>query len=606
MVDAVCNGACNRVALLVTHIERVSPDTLSFADFVNRETRLDGVAAGENLLAVGTDTARLTGLSAWPSHVNGKRVAVKGVVRGKPGQWRIESPSWTLIELADQIGQPVALEGNLCSSNERWWFRYRDQDLYLTNNTGYIKRFPLDDFWRRVRVTGELLQQARPLPAGSDDGLAPVFVVRGATVAYLEEVIPASQRFRAIDKSFYTVTDGVPNLLPEGRLGQLMGNETTTRLYVRRNSDVITQILRSRTSRTLDILAQRMNRKTLPRELRLIYAAMLARVNDIRGRSFLLGNLASQTKTTDVDLLFCLGDSALIAPELANLEAETQWAEEALIRSIKDSSPAHLDTPLRLTDNDNDRPTVADVTVYYTDIPSLLMRIGSAAGRAALVDYVVKGGLRSADAIEVLCNVGRLLPVEDLLKLEHATQFRPNYPVDVMSRRSILIQLLRHKHPAVAQRFVHDLQDGFIYTAFRKHSSPEIIAALRPLIPQMDGQSKVNAQMVLLGTRDPVPALIALLDDATWKDKNLVLFELARLRDPRGDAGLTNSAIGIARLFRCQHCADCRRTRPEDDPICPHAGIDRSAHPIAPRGPGPLWRRYRSAPFPADRRRTLD
>jgi hypothetical protein len=40
----------------------------------------------------------------------------------------------------------------------------------------------------------------------------------------------------------------------------------------------------------------------------------------------------------------------------------------------------------------------------------------------------------------------------------------------------------------------------------------------------------------VLGQKDPTPALLALLANPEWTDKNLVLFELARLADPRAVA----------------------------------------------------------------------
>jgi HEAT repeat protein len=53
----------------------------------------------------------------------------------------------------------------------------------------------------------------------------------------------------------------------------------------------------------------------------------------------------------------------------------------------------------------------------------------------------------------------------------------------------------------------------------------------------MSDKARTNARMLLiLAEKDPVPALIKLLDDPDWKEKTLAMYELARLKDPRAIA----------------------------------------------------------------------
>jgi hypothetical protein len=546
LVDAVCDSRGNKVAIIVTRIEPLPPAPLSLADFVNRHVHLEGTAAADGRLAVGSEFARLDGLMAWPHRVAKKHLAVRGVIRGAPGNWRIEAPQWNLLDLSDQVGQEVTIEGTLWSTNDCWRFQYRNDNAYLVNESGFTLAFPSDDFGGRIRVSGRLVRQDRPsldqTSLNTDYDLVPCFVVRGAQISYLEEQIPWPRKFTPLYATYYTTKDGVPELLPDAGCRQFVGNETMTRLYVDRNNDVITDILRNPTPQTLDVLARRMESETVPRELRLIYAAMLARVNDERGRSFLLKSLANRPAVTDVEAIFCLGEFASLAPELTQIKTETHWAEKTLVGLFKDHTPPRLDKDVPW--KRDDLQTVADAVANYTDIALLLMRNGSEEGRNALVDYVVGGGILAPEVVAALCHSDRALPVADLLKLERVTKYRPNYPVDVESRRLILIQLLRNKHPAAATRFVHELENDRIYMTFRKNSSSGVIAALRPLIPEMTGQSRENAQMlVTLNAPDPVPALIALLEDAAWKGKNLAMFELARLRDPR-------AVMPVSRILR--------------------------------------------------------
>ncbi len=543
IVDAVCSGKKNQIALVITHIEGTRPAPLTFADFVDRQARFEGTATSIVNVVVGSESIRLDGLAAWPPGVLGKRVGIRGVVRGGPGNWSIEKSEWNLIDLADQVGQDVALEGNLWSLNDYWYFRYRSEKLYLTDETGSVMKFSSDDFARKARVQGRLARQLRPsleqISDKIDRDLVVCFVVRGAKVTYLEEAVPWPRMFGPLYQTFHTSSAGVPELLPEsGYRKNVVGNETTTRLYIERNRDVIASILRGVTPATLEVLARRMKSEQLLKPLRLIYATMLARVNDERGQAFLLECLAAEPQSTDV--FYCLGAFASLAPELSQIKTQTRWAEKALIGLMANRKPVRLDE----TATDSQPKTVADAAAHYSDIPSVLMQSESNEARHALVEYVLAGGSETAEVIEVLCNTKAVLPVEDLLKLERVTKSQKDHPVNVRNRRSLLTQLLRNKHRAAAERFVHDLEDGFVYMTFRDGSSPEAIAALRPLISAMTGESKNHAQMlVTLSAPDPVPAVIALLEDASWKDKNLALYELARLHDAR-------AVLPVARVLR--------------------------------------------------------
>ena len=130
-----------------------------------------------------------------------------------------------------------------------------------------------------------------------------------------------------------------------------------------------------------------------------------------------------------------------------------------------------------------------------------------------------------------------LLPVDDLLKLEAAVK-------EPYERVYILSQLVRQKPLFAVERFLKDLGDSFVYREFRDAISPEVAAAIRPHIDKLHGKATNCAQLLMiLGRADPVPELLALLDEPKWEDKPIVLYELSRIADAR--------VVGrLARLLR--------------------------------------------------------
>jgi hypothetical protein len=89
--------------------------------------------------------------------------------------------------------------------------------------------------------------------------------------------------------------------------------------------------------------------------------------------------------------------------------------------------------------------------------------------------------------VDAICRREALLPVNFLLELEPLT-------VGSRGRGDLLVQLLRHKHPAAADHFLQDLE-GEYYEVVR-HLSPEFAAALRPHTSKLDGGTKACATML--------------------------------------------------------------------------------------------------------------
>jgi hypothetical protein len=567
LVFARVVGPLPALAIELANIEETRAIEVAFADVVDRMATFEGTAAAGARLQTGNEFARVEGLAAWPAFIAGKKVVARGGIRRDGPAWRIERATWSAIDLENQLGQNVALEGKLQSSNGRWWFRYVDKvDLYLTSASGPNVTFGDNDHGRRARASGKLVRQLRTpiedIDSGASVELAPCFVVKGATVEYLEEGADWSHRFGPIYRSYHTVRDGVPELLAEPSFRKnIIGDETDARLYAERNADVIDQIIRQATPRTRDVLARRANDDSLPQTVRFLYAGILATLGDERGRSVLLAS-SDPDRSPSRDALYCLGAFLSIAPA----QSDIRWAEEPLIGLITSRNRARSDPYFEMFERSHGNQqafTVADAVARYTEIPRVLLSMKSAKARKAVIDYVrahPKSGkvaeiirdLRVFDtplpvaadgAVDVAAWSGGarrppLLPVADLLALEPIVEGE-------YERIAILSQLLHHKHPAAVERFATDLgKSGFVYIEFRDHSSPEIVDGLRGRLGMLQGKARDNARMlVLLGQKDPIPSLLAMLGDPKRTDRDFALDELARLADAR-------AVSPVARLLR--------------------------------------------------------
>jgi hypothetical protein len=542
LMDARVHGR-KSCSLVVEQIQSIPDAPLTFIDFVDRTTVFEGTAEAGGKFRSATLIAQLEGLNEWPQSVLGKKVFAKGIVRRGKAGWEIERPAWSLIDLADQIGDTVSLDGKLMSLNGCWWFDYREERLYVTTAAGPAMEFSSDEHGRRAQVSGKLVRQLRPalnqISLKHDRDLVPCFVIRGAKVEYPNDASTWSDRYRSLYSSSFSMRDGVPELLAENSYRRnLLGNETTARLYAERNCEVIRTMLATWTPATADVLATRMNDRILPDPIRLLYATLLARTNDARGRLFLTKVVETRSRESLADALFCLGIFPSIASDKVQIETDVEWAGQLLIAVMTDRKPAGIAYRRSMSIRGSHPPiSVADAAVIHSKIPTVLVKINTTAARKVLIDYVLAKSEFADSVVGTLCRSDVLLPIDDLLKLEGVTQ-------DVNDRRDILLQLLRQKHPAAAERFLKDLEDSFVYMDFRDHSSPEALSGIRSHIKQLRGESLNHAQMLLvLGEKDPIVAILAMLDDPQWKDKSLALFELARLRDSRAIAP-------VARILR--------------------------------------------------------
>lgn len=503
----------------VEHIEAVPAAPLKPADFIGRVASFEGVAEAKGAVQVHEETLHLAGLPTWPKNIEGKRVWVRGSVMRDERGWQLSMPTWKLFNLADMVGQEVSLDGSLWSLNGHWWFDYCGERLYLTSDDGPVLTFS-DEHGRTATVTGKLVRQLRPslsqISLKSDRDLVQTYVIRSARVTFRDDSATWHDRFGTIYPTQHKVRDGVPELLAESSWRRnFLGNETKAMLFAERNHEAISGIVHDATPAVRDVLARRMNDAKVAPILRLLYAAILARVNDERGREHLRKAAESPGEVPRNEIYYCLGIFPFLAvQEDDKIATDCAWAEKPLVAIIS-------------------KPDTAEVASQFSSIPVVLFRINSPAARKVLLDNALRnegdpqGFLSGPSVTALLCHPSVKLPVDDLLRLEAVTK-------DQATRRIILRALLRLKNPAAAERFIEDLKDGFAYMDFRDLSSPEVLAALKPQLSLLTGETKSHVQVLLvLGEKDPVPALLALLNDPKFPNKNLPMFELARIADPR-------------------------------------------------------------------------
>src|SRR5579872_561006 len=160
-----------------------------------------------------------------------------------------------------------------------------------------------------------------------------------------------------------------------------------------------------------------------------------------------------------------------------------------------------------------------------------MMNLNSQPARELLIAYVSEHSNLAERVFGALCAVRLRVDVNDLLRLETMTR------EDHWRRIALINQLLTQEQRFPVEPFLSDLEDDFVYMGFRDHASADVIALLHTHAGRLKGKARIHARMLfVLAEKDPIPGLLAMLEDESWKDKNLALSELARLKDPRAVA----------------------------------------------------------------------
>jgi hypothetical protein len=120
---------------------------------------------------------------------------------------------------------------------------------------------------------------------------------------------------------------------------------------------------------------------------------------------------------------------------------------------------------------------------------------------------------------------------EQLLKLESSKH-------DAGNRRSILHIAIKQNDAQVASHFFSELgENNWFQSEFPSQLTPEMVTQLA--LHQDEGPEKARTairELLLCSKKDPVPDLLALLDDPQWTDKTWLVWQLAKYKDPRAIA----------------------------------------------------------------------
>ncbi|WP_145223663.1 hypothetical protein [Gimesia algae] len=532
------------ITLVVNKIELVPDRAIQFSDLVDRISTFSGTAAPQGMLLTDQQQrAFVEGISKWPESVAGKPIVVRGTFRQRSDGFRIEQATWHPLELKAMLGQRVSLEGVLWGDKNIRFMEYEKQFLYLaypaTRETMFLQKY--EGKRVPVRVTGTLVREERPVLKWSGPDLEVPFqscyVIRDASLEYLLPVDFHYDRYKPIYSSLPRVSEGVPELIAEyPPPANQQFNPAPARMYARRNEGTIKSIIAEATPDVCNILAKRMQDSRQNSAICKIYAAMLAHLNDQRGRSYLIDSLQNSGQDQFPDTLFCLGEFPFMGTEKTGKQTDVNWVEDTLIQLMK--SEAHVDVSRFYgAPAGKYHVTKADAAMLYSRIYLLLIQINSRATHKILMDYVLtqspafKHSFCGNILVSEWLDSNATFSVDDLLLLETI----PDMSLDkTAERRKLYAKYLQEKHYQVVERILQQKDPYQFYSVLRNNLTPEVVEELRNQIKSLQGDAKdMVEQLLILSDPDPVPLLIKKLETSAWKKNHIALYELKQSGDRR-------------------------------------------------------------------------
>ncbi len=521
---------CNFSVETITPIEDspLKPD-----EFVGRSLTFEGVTQPGDLPAVNFSESgipvQLIDAKQWKPSLAGKTISATGtIVEIDVGQFGVQNPAWKLVDLKDQVDTDVEISGSLQSLNGHWWFNYREDRVVLISSHGPQLKFDTYAHGRRATIKGRLVEQSRPslnqISLQSDRDLVPTFVVKDAKVQFEEEPKSWTQKFGALPITADKLEAGIPVLVPENSFRRnILGNETVIQLFYERNQNSIAQILRLPQEETKPEIAKRLKNVDLNYEIKLLYAAILAKLNDPTGREYLLKELsdaATDSSETAIEsgevfqVYYALGIFPFLgAPDPAN-PVDLAWVEPTLIDLLAGKHGKEL--------------------VVRSAIPQVLAQINSPESKQALFQFALqdtdsRDHFFSPDSVtRILCDPRMGLTEAELLQLSKVK-------TDSGIQRRLFQALLRLNSRESIKLYLASGDSDHYYGDLKSHLTPEIKEELEKALPNVSSTGKRSEiRMALcLAEDDPVPALIELINDPTFTNKNFIFYTLAPLKDPR-------------------------------------------------------------------------
>lgn len=412
------------------------------------------------------------------------------------------APPEAAPDLGTSIGRRVTLDGKLWSLNGAWWLSHGDEDLMLANAQGRRRDFPREWHGHRVRVQGRVERQLRlplnPAVFTDVDGTWPmVHVLFDSDVRTLEAAVEGTEgnRHRDLYTKAPRLRDGVFDLLAATpRWRNYDPTDTAARLFAARNSPWLQELLRESSPAMRDVMARRMDDAGRHQALRTLYAGLLAAHDDRRGRDALRKRLEQTPE--DPDALYVLG---AFATWREDQRCDESWAEEIALQCLQ-KAPA--------------------TTARYSDVPDLLVRIGSRRGIEVMVGLLTEEPrLPKSDFWPAMSESERVLRAlmlapQDRVSDEVLVRIARMTSPSERTHRWIAGVLLRRDAAAAVDVFLPQLAEPHWERTFFEEAGPRVLAEIERRLPALAGpQRTCAARLLRMRAEDAVPRTLAMLAD---------------------------------------------------------------------------------------------
>ena len=531
--------------VLVDGTSNIELSPVRLKEFDARRVSLNGFALPKSHFQFGgaKEIAAVESLGPIPDRLIGRPIRVSGKVTQVDGQWRIADANWSPTELDDMEETSVALDGYLYTGIDSWDLAYQEKRIQLLVDHARPLMFDSIDHGRAVRIKGLLKGMLQPILDERQwekrGKFSKEYVIKNTTFEYLDNAKDWFDRFGTIERHAPTRKNGVLVLVPEQAFTKnAMGNETDAMLYARKNHYLIHTILREASAETWSVIADRMVDDAIDPVLRLIYAAMLASTNDVRGQTFLLNAVQPNKGKVDANAIFCIGWAPFLNPQKPQNvkdQVDVAWAESWMLNAVVDQTPisfAKDGIPILYIGDDEKPIVMSQAIANYTSVTQALFRFGGKSSRDQLLKQCMESDRFSPELVPYFL---QYMPLTKDMLFAFESKIK-----DKRMRRYLLNYFLRLPDFDGLERF-HDILDGdFVYLDLRDALSPKLIQRLSKMDLSNKWDEKIRMLSVLADV-DPIPNMLKLLADDAWVDQNLLLFEFARLADARA----VNDIVGM-------------------------------------------------------------
>jgi len=552
--------------------------------------------AGRAHLQTADGLFSLKSVSPWIDSMLDKSINVSGIRRsdGQEISQEIEVSSFAFSDLNEMIGQEVELIGETWSLNGKWWFEYAGvEEQIIISQIHKCPGWQSIGHGHRARVRGRLERELRPslrqISRTRFRELVPQFVIKKAKLENLSAELEPF-RFREVYDQAPSFSDGVLNLYDEHPVVyNYMPWMSDSLLLYWRNATLIREIIRRDSPQTRTVLKRRLQDERLSLPLRLLYAGVLAAVNDESGRQYLLTQMKTGKQENLASRMWVIGnlyrfppipDSPTTPPEEADeVDPEQAGADPdptgridltGVLGSLFDAPQSGR--PLGDVDMSWAEPLLIEALRpddrnikrqgAFSPEPSIL----TAAENGSFVDLLIK--MKSQRGIEIACQ--RLEEYNTQVTNAGGTD-QPNpgvmhdpWPAKIRNRlwgslavtdhprviklaKQILKQpgegswmrrqaqgyLYPHDRALVIESFIESLDEWYAMKILLQLKPEDVSGPLEAKLPQLEGEARTKGRVlkILLGD-NPTAALLKELHKPDCPSRNKVLYWLAQRTNP--------------------------------------------------------------------------